>query len=442
MGVPSAGRAEVRTARWSPAGHAGLEARSASPGSLNPAGAPVCAASLPAAPAHAAPSVAGGLQVQIGPLADPGALALEWQALEREAAPSFFTSWTWMACWLEHLDGAAARRLLLLRVQEGGRTVGLGLWSRRTLRRLRCLPSRALLLHATGRPELDDLGAEHNALLARADIAGAVETAAFAALLERCPGVDQVVVPRASVLQPAVAALAVRAGLRLRSTPEPAYRIDLQGLGTPGARPYLDTLGTATRSTVRRSLRLYEALGPLRLDVAGSVPEALHFLERLAHWHQRVWRARGLPGAFANQRFEAFHRRLVARGFDTGAIRLLRLRAGAHDVGLLYAFVHRGQMLAYQSGLCLDVVERNHHPGLALHALAVQHAADVGLSGYDLMAGEARYKRQLANICYPMLTWSLHRPGPALWLEEGWRALKRRAAGWTPAAAGHEVPGP
>jgi hypothetical protein len=72
----------------------------------------------------------------------------------------------------------------------------------------------------------------------------------------------------------------------------------------------------------------------------------------------------------------------------------------------------------------------------------VQHAADVGLSGYDLMAGEARYKRQLANICYPMLTWSLHRPGPALWLEEGWRALKRRAAGWTPAAAGHEVPGP
>ena len=93
MGVPSAGRAEVWTARWSPAGHAGLEARSASPGSLNPAGAPVCAASLPAAPAHAAPSVAGGLQVQIGPLADPGALALEWQALEREAAPSFFTSW-------------------------------------------------------------------------------------------------------------------------------------------------------------------------------------------------------------------------------------------------------------------------------------------------------------------------------------------------------------
>ena len=397
-------------------------------------------ASWTAAPAGTAQAVINGLQVQIGPLADLESLAFEWQALERMATPSFFTSWTWMACWLEHLDDAAARRLLLLRVQQGGRTVGLGLWSRHTLRRLRCLPSRALLLHATGRPELDDLSAEHNALLTRADIAGAVEAAAYGALLEHGPGVDQVVVPRASVLPPDVAALAASARLRLRSTREPAYRIDLQGLVTPGAPTYLDTLGSATRSTVRRSLRLYEALGPVQLDVAGSAPEALHFLERLEHWHQRVWRARGLPGAFANPRFKAFHCRLVARGFDAGAIRLLRLRAGSHDIGLLYAFVHRGQMLAYQSGLCLDLVERNHHPGLALHALAVQHAAEAGLSGYDLMAGEARYKRQLASICYPMLTWSLHRQGPALWLEEGWRAVKRHAARWVDTVAADEPP--
>jgi CelD/BcsL family acetyltransferase involved in cellulose biosynthesis len=387
--------------------------------------------------AATAATAATASSVEIGLLADPAALALEWQALERESAASFFTGWTWVSCWLEHLDGAALRRLVLLRVRQGGRTVGLGLWSRRTLLRLRCLPSRALLLHATGRPELDDLSAEHNALLARADIDDEVVAAACAALLERCPGIDQLVVPRASVLPPAVAALAAGAGLRLRSTSEPAYRIDLQALG---ARPYLDTLGAATRSAVRRSLRLYEALGPVRLESAASVPEALHFLERLRHWHQRHWRARGLPGAFANPRFEAFHQKLVARGFDAGAVRLLRLRAGAHEVGLLYAFVHRGQMLVYQSGLHLDLVERNHHPGLVLHALAVQHAADSGLQGYDLMAGEARYKRQLASECYPMLTWSLHRPGPALWLEEGWRAAKRRIAGPPERGAGPAQP--
>ena len=299
-----------------------------------------------------------------------------------------------------------------------------------------------MLLHATGRPELDDLSVEHNALLARADLAASAEAAACAALLERCPGLDQLVVPRASVLPPAIVELATSAGLRLRSTAEPAYRIDLRPLTAPAARPYLDTLGAATRSTVRRSLRLYEALGPVRLETAGSVPEALHFLERLRHWHQRHWRARGLPGAFANPRFNTFHHRLVARGFDTGAIRLLRLRAGEHDVGLLYAFVHHGQMLAYQSGLHLDLVERNHHPGLVLHALAVQQAADAGLQSYDLMAGEARYKRQLASIRYPMLTWSLHRPGPALWLEEGWRAAKRRVLGPPEPGAGPLEPEP
>ena len=362
------------------------------------------------------------LSVELVRLPDVPALGAEWQALEDVAEASFFTGWAWTRCWLQHL-GAAVGGLLLLRVRQGGETVGLGLWSRRTLRRLRWLPSRALLLHATGDPAFDDLTVEHNALLSRAGLADAVAAAALPALLARQPGLGQVVVPRASVLSPALAQAAERAGLRLRSWAEPAYRIDLDAARTGHGR-HLDGLGAATRATVRRSLRLYEALGPLRLEAAASAQEALAHLERLAHWHQHHWQARGQPGAFANPRFAAFHRRLVAQAFGSGCIRLLRLAAGTHEIGYLYAFVHRGQMLAYQSGLRSDVVARNHHPGLVLHTLAVQRAADEGLAGYDLMAGEARYKQQLGSQRYPMLTYSLHRPGPALWLEEGWRGLK------------------
>lgn len=400
-----------------------------------PQGAALAAALLPQGTAPAAvplplgtvSAAAPALTVEFDALAEPAALAEEWQALEREAAGSFFTTWTWMACWLQHLEDAGAPRPLVMRVRlcKRGPTVGLGLWSRRTLRRLRCLPSRALLLHAVGQPVLDDLTIEHNGLLSRADLAGPVEAAACAGLLRRGGDVDQLVVPGASAVPPAVADLAARTGLRLRTWSEPAYRLRFDACVGAGGR-YLDTLGAATRSTVRRSMRLYEALGPLVLETAASVDEALHFLDRLKHWHQRHWQARGQPGAFANPRFEAFHRRLVAAGFESGAVRLQRLRAGAQEVGLLQAFVHRGQVLAYQSGLCMDLVDRNHHPGLVLHALAVQHALDSGFAGYDLMAGEARYKRQLASECYPMLTWSLHRPGPALWLEEVWRAARRR----------------
>lgn len=363
------------------------------------------------------------LSVDIGRLPDVSALGAEWQALEEVATASFFTGWSWTRCWLRHLGDAAAGRLLLLRVRQGDQTVGLGLWSARTLRRLRWLPSRALMLHATGDPLFDDLTAEHNALLSRADLADEVAAAALPALLARHPHLGQVVVPRASVLSPALAPAAARAGLRLRAWSEPAYRVDL-GLARAGPGRHLDQLGAATRSSVRRSLRLYEALGPLRLEAAASAPEALAYLDRLAHWHQRHWLARGQPGAFANPRFAAFHRRLVAQDFGSGCIRLLRLVAGEHEVGYLYAFVHRGQMLAYQSGLRSDVLPRNHHPGLVLHALALQRAADEGLACYDLMAGEARYKQQLGSQRYPMWTYSLHRPGPALWLEEGWRGLK------------------
>jgi CelD/BcsL family acetyltransferase involved in cellulose biosynthesis len=370
------------------------------------------------------------LGVELVRLPDVAALGAEWQALEDQADASFFTGWTWTRCWLQHL-GDAAGQLLLLRVRQGDETVGLGLWSPRTLRRLRWLPSRALLLHATGDPAFDDLTAEHNALLSRAGLADEVAAAALPALLARQPRLGQVVVPRASVLSPALAQAACHAGLRLRSWGEPAYRIDLEA-ARAGRGCHLDGLGAATRSTVRRSLRLYEALGPVRLEAAASAQEALAHLERLAHWHQRHWQARGQPGAFANPRFAAFHRRLVVQAFDSGCIWLLRLAAGAHEIGYLYAFVHRGQVLAYQSGLRSDVVARNHHPGLVLHALAVQHAADAGLAGYDLMAGDARYKQQLGSQGYPMLSYSLHRPGPALWLEEGWRGLKA----WCRAAPG------
>jgi len=360
------------------------------------------------------------LRVSLSPCPAPQALAPQWCALQAEAEPNFFTSWAWIGCWLHHLG--SAHRPVLVRVHQGAELVGLAVLVPQRARRLRWWPSQALHLHATGERAWDDITVEHNGWLVRRGLAGPVHAAVSAQLWALAPALDQMCLPGVSAgherwreALPPVACV--------REMAEPAYRIDLDA-ARAGRGCHLDGLGAATRSTVRRSLRLYEALGPVRLEAAASAQEALAQLERLAHWHQRHWQARGQPGAFANPRFAAFHRRLVAQAFGGGCIRLLRLAAGTHEIGYLYAFVHRGQMLAYQSGLRNDVVARNHHPGLVLHALAVQRAADEGLAGYDLMAGEARYKQQLGSQCYPMLTYSLHRPGPALWLEEGWRGLK------------------
>lgn len=370
------------------------------------------------------------LRVSLQPCPDPAALAPEWRALQAQAEPSFFTGWTWIGCWLAHLE--ASSRPVLARVHLGQELVGLGVLVPQRVRRLRGWPSVALHLHATGQRERDDITVEHNGWLVRRGLAEAVQAAVATQLWALAPGVDQVCLPGVSqghdgwrAAPPPVACV--------RETSEPAFRVDLSALRAAG-QDYLSTLGGQTRPTVRRSLRLYEGLGALSLTPAADVPQALQFLDRLKHFHQTAWTARGLPGAFANPLFERFHRRLIASAWPAGEVQLLRVAAGSAEVGYLYNFVEGGQVLAYQSGFHFGLTQRNHHPGLVTHALAVQRALDQGLDGYDFLAGEARYKRQLSHQTYAIASFTLHRPSLGLRLEQAWRRVRGRLS-W-PAAAG------
>jgi CelD/BcsL family acetyltransferase involved in cellulose biosynthesis len=211
----------------------------------------------------------------------------------------------------------------------------------------------------------------------------------------------------------------------VRELSEPAYRVDLSSLRSSG-RAFLDTVGAQTRSAVRRSLRLYQGLGEVLISAAADLPQALQFLDRLKHFHQLGWSARGQPGAFANPMFERFHQRLLAAAWPAGQVQLLRVTAGREEVGYLYNFVESGQMLAYQSGFHFALTERNHHPGLVTHALAVQQALEAGLDGYDFLAGQARYKQQLSHQTYTTATFTLHRPSLGLRLEQAWRRIRAR----------------
>lgn len=358
------------------------------------------------------------LRVQVDEHPDPRALESEWRALQAQAEASPFTRWNWVGTWWHQLP--AAQRPWLLRVDDGAQTVGMGLLGRRTMRRLRVWPSRALLLHAVGLPECDDLTIEHNGWLARRGYEDAVDGAALSALLHRRNGADQVILPGLSRMPADLARDGLQDGTVVRRWTQPAFRVDLHPVRAAG-KPYLETIGARTRSSIRRSLRLYEALGPVAIEAASGPDQALDFLARLEHLHQITWQARGQPGAFANPRFGAFHRAFVARGCVDGEVQMLRLRAGERDIGLLYNLVGPQGVMSYQSGFDYRLLDVNHHPGLVTHALAVQRALDDGHACYDLLAGESRYKEQLATTRYEMATVSVHRPGAVLALEQAWQ---------------------
>lgn len=376
------------------------------------------------------------LQVDLTACPPSQDLASQWRALQAQAEPNFFTGWTWIGCWLEHLD--PAHQPALVRVKLGAELVGLAVLVPQRARRLRWWPSRALHLHATGQRQWDDITIEHNGCLVRRGLEDQVQAAVASQLWALMPSVDQVCLPGVAAgherwrdAPPPVACV--------REMSEPAYRVDLSSVRASGG-VFLDTVGAPTRATVRRSLRLYQGLGEVLISAAADLPQALHFLDRLKHFHQLGWTSRGQPGAFANPRFERFHRRLIAAAWPAGQVQLLRVTAGQAEVGYLYNFVEGGQVLAYQSGFHFGLTERNHHPGLVAHALAAQRALEAGLDGYDFLAGEARYKRQLSHQTYAVATFTLHRPSLGLRLEQAWRHARARFTSPDRASASPSTP--
>src|ERR1700752_1466009 len=89
------------------------------------------------------------------------AVEAAWRALEAEADPSFFQSWTWVGCLAEE----RFRCPVLLSATRDQRTVGLAL--------LNCTPgslgSERLWLNESGDPTLDAVYTEHNGLLLARD---------------------------------------------------------------------------------------------------------------------------------------------------------------------------------------------------------------------------------------------------------------------------------
>lgn len=162
---------------------------------------------------------------------------------------------------------------------------------------------------------------------------------------------------------------------------------------------YLGLIGPNTRYRIRRSARRFQRTGVLTTQVASSPAEAMEWLESLYRLHQRYWRDRGEDGAFASAERRSMHRRLARLSGSEDLVQILRVCAGDAIVGLLYCLVAGGRVMFYQSGIDYSL-DPSAHPGLFLHAVAIQHFADRGYAEYDFLAspsGKDLYKQQLAT---------------------------------------------
>lgn len=314
-----------------------------------------------------------------------------WRSLEeRSPYVSFFLSAEWVDTWIDVFAPIVPTSILICRCN--GELIGASLLTSARTRR-GPVPLRRSHLHTAGEPIEDGVCVEFNNLLC-CDGFEHLCSAAIAQHLKmqvwdelELPGFADGTCLEALRREFSTYECDVNASV--------SYYVDLSGLRDSGST-YVDSLRQPTRKHVRQYLRAYARLGELKTEEARTKAEALEFLQELSALHQFSWQQRDMPGAFSSARFLEFHQKLIAANFPLGRILLVRIRAGARTIGVLYAFIYSGKVYFYQSGFDYSL-DRKLSPGIVANVCAIEHCLQKDLKEYDFLAGDVQYKRSLSS---------------------------------------------
>jgi len=326
-------------------------------------------------------------------ITSPGSIEQEWLELQNLSDCSYFQSWGWIGTWLEQLTSGL--RPMVVRVRQEDRLIGLGLLLERGIRRRRVFQSNSLFLNEypfDGR----NMVIEYNGLLAERGFEDDVYRAVINQLFQTVGAYDEfhfgAITEDVAYSLEKVAAEKLKFSINEESV---AWQVDLRRLDA-GIDNYLATLSSNARVQIRRALNLYKQQAPLQVLEAEDVRQAQAWFDGLKELHTAQWQARGQRGAFANPRWENFHRALIQARFDKGEVQLLKVANAGEELGYIYSHLWRKCVYMQQTGFSVPADNRL-KPGYVAHTLAIQHNLDKGMHLYDFMHGDARYKRTLSN---------------------------------------------
>lgn len=330
-------------------------------------------------------------------------IASDWKALQERSDCSFFQSWAWIGTWLEQI--ALPLQPIVIRVWVDGLLVGMGLFVEKDIQRRLFVRLRAMFLNEypfDGK----NMVIEYNGLLADVNYRQEVlfETVKF--LVDTQTQCDEFYFNAMSdpgSLDNLTQSIKKYASVEIEQE-EPTWIISLSRM-KGGRDAFLSTLSKNKRGQIRRAFRIYEKNSPLRVEQAFAVEDALKYFDDLGVLHTQRWNSIGLPGSFSNSGWTKYHRSLISKNFNQGTIQLLKIGNADGVLGYLYNFVWRKKVYMLQSGFIIPEDNRL-MPGYVVHILAAEFNHNNGMSEYDFMYGESRYKTSLSDK-QQKLTWVL-----------------------------------
>lgn len=339
---------------------------------------------------------------------------------ERRGFPamSVFQSEEWLTTFFAEAEGAPIHEA---RLENAQGLAALGYVSGRTIRRPPLIGARAARVMESGLADIDAIYNEYVDLFIHEAAPADTRERIIGAIIEHSRA-DEIVIANA---QPALVEACRRAaaavGWRaIDHRIQPTYFVDLDAARREGTDALIFA-SPSIRKRIERARRRYDAEGALVVRVVRPGPDWSESFETLMKLHQDSWRARGSGGAFANMKFASFHRRLALGA--PHLVEIVELCLGDRVIASLYNLLHGDRAYNYQSGVRLEA-DNQLVPGLVAHAAAADLYLERGFSVYDLLAGDARYKSQLARQGDPLTTIVLERANP---LRDGLKSCLKMA---------------
>lgn len=350
----------------------------------------------------------------------------DWARLHARSSSGLFLSPAWIGGLMEQAGAAAT--FGAVRVFDDLRGVFgmalIGIAPRGAFTRL-----REARLNESGLADLDRIYIEYNdVMLAERAVDGAREevvTTLIETLAQAGVRADQLVFRNVRPkFASAIEAAASGTRLDIETLQElPTFQIDLAAPldGTAPDAPLIERLSSSLRAKIRRSIRRYEARGALLIEQPDDDAARAVAWTELLRLHAETWSRRGVKGVFHGDRVRRFHERLIERHPDH--VDFLRLRAGSETIGVLYNLIDGDRIMNYQSGFRYEA-DNQLAPGFVAHLKAAERYREAGYEVYDMMAGDADYKRRLGSEGETLRTIALTRRGLRARLRAGAKSLR------------------
>lgn len=349
-------------------------------------------------------------------LHDLSVLKTKWRLLEKRAMPTIFLSWQWIGHWLKIVKDP----VFLVEAYQNGSLVGLGLFVSRKRKVFGLFSITQWLLHRTGEQKEDQIWIEHNDFL----LDRAYEQETREALVKHVYSNSDL-----SGVKEVIVGLSQEPVIRTFSE---YFKGSLELINSPGALVNLaeikddyvqECLSKNTRAQIKRSINLLSEAGSLTFRVEDDWMKIKELLPHIEKIHISRWENTAEGSGFTNELFTNFHQHLLSS--VNGEAQVAVLSQNNQDVAYIINYLSGSHVSFYLSAISFSN-NKKIKVGMVLHSMAIQHYFEQGLKSYDLLGGEAQYKKSLATHQYALSMNAFHKKSWLLAIECLLKQIKRK----------------